>query len=438
VSCLVRQMKTDSLFSPSHAHYNWFVVSLLWTSHVIYFSTYNSLGVLGPLIKQEFALSNTYFGLLFSFIFIGSMIIQIPAGIWCDRVGVRRMISWGLLLVGVSILFFSLNRSLIFAYVILSCLGLGMASSQISAVKSILDWFAFRGRATAMGIKQTGINMGGILTSLLLPALVVRYPWRLVMGSIGLIALAFALLFFFLYRDSSETDNLSDRKEFHVRHILILLGTKDFLIVTLSGIFLMAVQFSFSSYLVLYLNNELHYSLESSGILLALSFGTGALARVGWGLVSDYLCRDRKSILVVIGVVGTLVSILFSLATSSSPSWVIYLLSICFGLTGMGWNAVFLTIVGELSSRETAGLGIGFSFFAINIGVLLGPPFFGLLVDLFSSFVWAWLFLAFCMSMVSLLILWTMNKSRKDPAVSFCETDSQDLGSSQEARSNRQ
>lgn len=68
-------------FSSSHALYSWFVVLLLWISHAIYFFIYSSLGVLGPLVKEEMTLSNTRFGLLFSFLFIGSLMIQIPAGI---------------------------------------------------------------------------------------------------------------------------------------------------------------------------------------------------------------------------------------------------------------------------------------------------------------------------------------------------------------------
>lgn len=55
-------MRRDNLLSPSHAYYHWFVVSLLWMSHAIYFFNYNSLGGLGPLLKQELVLNNAHFG----------------------------------------------------------------------------------------------------------------------------------------------------------------------------------------------------------------------------------------------------------------------------------------------------------------------------------------------------------------------------------------
>lgn len=406
-------MKKENIYLHflSPKQFRWFVVLLLWISHAIYFFNYNGLGVLGPLVKQELDLTNTNFGLLFSAIYTGSMAIQIPAGIWCDRFGVRKVMSWGLLLIGGSMVTFSVNRSIILLYGLLLCLGIGVGCSQVSAAISVIDWFPFRGRATAMGIKQTGINIGGILASLLLPYMIVRYPWRFVMEWVGLGTIVFAFLFYFLYKDPADLGPIREKRKFHIKGIWMLLKVKAFLLVTLSGIFLMIVQFSFSSYLVLYLNKTLKYTLNLSGIILALSFGIGAFARIGWSIASDYISKNRRTILVIIGVAGALVNVLFGLTSPSSPPWVIYLLSISFGLTGMGWNAVFLTLIGELSLRETVGLGVGVSFFLANLGVVLGPPLFGLLVDLSNSFIWSWLFLGFCMLVASFLILISIRKS---------------------------
>jgi MFS family permease len=395
--------------SLSGPQYRWFVVFLLWVSHAIYFLNYNSLGVLGPFVKKEFALNNTQFGLLFTSIFIGITAVQIPAGIGCDRIGARKVMSLGLLMIGFPVLLFSLTRTLLFSYVSLLFLGFGTGCCQMSAVRSVIDWFPFKGRATAMGVKQTGVNVGGILASLLLPFLLARYPWRLIMGLVGLGALAFALFFYLFYKDFSDHASPPDDKKFRLQGSWSLLKDKTFVIATLSGLLLMIVQFSFSTYWVLYSNQVLHYSIEYSGFFLALSFATGAFARVGWSLGSDYLIQSRKKMLVLIGVLGTFATFFLSFTSPSSPSWVIYLLSISFGLTGMGWNAVWLTLIGELSLRESTGWGIGFSFLMANLGVLLGPPLFGLLVDLFHSYEWSWRFLAFCMILTSFLILWILD-----------------------------
>jgi sugar phosphate permease len=404
--------KMDSdLDSFSQTFPGWMVVLLLWVAHVIYFSITSSLGVLGPVLKEDLGLSNTELGFLNSAIAIGTTVFQIPGGLCCDRYGVRRMMSLGFLLIGTFFFIFSFSGSFLLASGFLFLMGLGVGCSQVSAAKAVMDWFPFKGRATAMGVKQTGVNVGGILSSSLFPFLVSLYPWSLVTRWIGLVAFAFVFLFYFVYRDSPQAQIRFSNKV-HSREILTSLKHLDFLLITLSGVFLMGVQFSFTTYFVLYLNQTLHYSIEQAGVFLALSYGTGAFARVGWSLGSDYFLRNRESVLILIGGVGALVVIVLSLITSSSPAWLIYFLSALFGVTGLGWNAIWITLVGERSLKESGGFGIGFSFFIATFGIILGPPLFGFLVDLFDSFLWSWLFLAFCMILVSLFTLWIMWKGR--------------------------
>jgi sugar phosphate permease len=409
-----RMKEIDSyLYSPSGILSGWFVVLLLWVGHVIYFSITSSLGVLGPVFKQDLGLSNAELGFLNSAIGIGSTFIQIPGGLCCDRYGVRKMMSSAFLLIGTFFFFFSFSGSFLLASGFLFLMGLGVGGGQVSAAKAVMDWFPFKGRATAMGVKQTGINVGGIVSSFLFPLLILLYPWPLVIRWISLVAFAFGFFFYFFYRDSPHAQ-ASFSGEVHFRDILSTLRNLDFLLITLSGVLLMAVQFAFSTYFVLYLNQTLHYSLERSGLLLALSFGTGAFARVGWSLGSDYFFRSRESVLILIGGLGGSVVVVLSLITRSSPTWLIYFLSALFGVTGMGWNAIWITLAGERSLKESAGFGLGVSFFIASFGIMLGPPFFGFLVDLFDSFLWSWLYLASCMILVSLLTFWMMWKRRNN------------------------
>jgi MFS family permease len=403
--------KNSYLLSVLNHRYSWFVVFLLWVSHAIYFFIFNGLGVLGPLLKQELSLNNAQFGLLFSFMFMGSMMSQIPAGIWCDRTGVKKVMGLGFLIIGISTLFFSFSQSSLSIYILFFFLGIGIGFSQVSAAKSIIDWFPFKGRATAMGIKQTGVNLGGILSSLLLPVFIGIYPWRFLIGSISLIALAFAFLFFFSYRDLLDGSHPSNKVEhFRLKDSFASFKSKDFMMVTLAGILLLVVQFSYSTYIVLYLNQTLSYSIKMSGFILALSYGVGAIGRVGWSFWSDYFFKNRESVLIFIGGLGALAVALLSFTLPSTPRWIIYFISILFGLTGMGWNAVWLTLIGEISSKRGTGIGIGFSFFVANLGMVFGPTLFGWFVDLFNSFKIPWLFLTLCMAMVSVFILSIIHK----------------------------
>src|SRR5512136_1254128 len=116
----------------------WFVVLLLWVSHVIYFSITSSLGVLGPILKQDLSLNNVELGLLNSAIAIGSTVIQIPGGLSCDRYGARKTMSSGLLLVATFFFIFSFSGSFLLASGSLFLMGLGVGGCQVSAAKAVM------------------------------------------------------------------------------------------------------------------------------------------------------------------------------------------------------------------------------------------------------------------------------------------------------------
>jgi MFS transporter, ACS family, hexuronate transporter len=403
------------LFSMSPQRYRWLAVFLMWLAHLVYFSVYSSVGVLGPVLKHELGLTNAEFGILCGAIGVGTTAVQIPGGIWCDILGVRKLMTPAFVVAAASAFLFSCSTSLYFASIALFCLGIAVGCSQIAAAKGIVDWFPYSGRATAMGIKQTGVNAGGIAGALALPLLLGLWDWRFLFKSLSALAFLFAFCFGSFYRDAPAAGNRVLNQPFRFREGLLSLKERHFLLVTTSGVFLIMVQFSFSSYVVLYLNQSLGYSLGTSGIILASAFAVGAFARVGWGLVTDYLFKSREIALVIIGAIGAASSVALSLVTPSTPTWYLYLLSVFFGISVMGWNGIWITLVGEASRGKSTGMGIGLSFFFANIGLLIGPPLFGLITDFFHSFFVSWIFVALCMIMVSLLLFLAARTSTHEP-----------------------
>lgn len=400
-------------FSIPPERYRWFVLFLMWLAHLIYYFIYSSVGVLGPVLKTDMGLNNMKFGLLCGAIGVGTTAVQIPGGIWCDRFGIRAVMTIAFLFMAVSAFIFSLSTGFLISCTVLFSLGLAVGCMQIAAVKAIIDWFPFSGRATAMGIKQTGVNGGGVAGSLALPLLLGFYGWHFIFKGMGVLAFLFALFSLALYRDTPGNRGEIAHQPVRFSEAILFLKQVHFVIVTVAGFVLLSVQFAFANYLVLYLNQSLGQSLELSGSILALSFAVGAIGRVGWGICSDYFFRDREVGLAVIGGIGTGVCVVLGLIAPSTPAWVLYLLAIFFGLSLMGWMGIWLALVGELSQGKSTGLGIGLCLFFANLGLLVGPPLFGFLTDFSHSFFIAWLFLAFCMAMVSLLMLIGVYTSRR-------------------------
>ncbi|MFH1123327.1 MAG: MFS transporter [Pseudomonadota bacterium] len=388
--------------------YQWVIVAILWVSHTAYYLNYMTIGTLAPFMKSDLRLSSVHIGLLSSAITIGSMVVQIPSGALADRFGAKWVMVIGLVLVGLSTLSIALAHSYLAIFLLLVLVGVGIGGNQTPGSKAIIMWFPLKGRATGMGIKQTGINMGGILASFMLPLIALHYnSWRFSFVATGLAAIAAAAPILLLYKDPADYQAMCSEPVFSRKSgFFRLLCERDFILVCLTGVFLIATQFAFATYFMLYVTTVLGFQLAECGFLLALSFFSGAIGRIGWSVVSDYLLGGRRNtILVIIGLMGMGTSLICVGLGAGMSSFLIYCLAVLFGFTGLGWNALYLTRVGEYPEKRLAGTATGLAFAISNIGAISGPPVFGYLVDMTGGYGAGWLFTAFCMAMVALLTM---------------------------------
>ena len=388
--------------------YQWVIVGTLWVSHAVYFLNYMTVGTLAPLIRGELRLSSAEIGLLCSAVTIGSMASQIPAGILSDSLGAKRVMVTGLLMLGCATVTICFVRSYWSMFLLLVVVGLGIGANQTPGSKAIVMWFPLKGRATAMGIKQTGVAMGGMLASFSLPALVLYFnSWRSGFLVAGLASLASAVLVLALYQEAGPRSVESPRPStLWTPKTLRIFFDKDFLLLSAAGIFLMIVQFSFTAHFVLYATSILQVPVDKAGFLLGLSFMAGISGRIGWSISSDYLFRARRKIVLTwIGALGALVLAGFVPLSASGSRATAYIMSVLFGAIGLGWNALYLTAVGEFPGKALAGIANGVNFVIVNIGAIVGPPLFGYIVDRTGGYGESWLFTSLCMAAVAFLSL---------------------------------
>jgi len=396
---LINNIKIDN-------QYRWIVVFICWVAHTFYFLNYMTIGVLAPFIKSELNISSGRVGFLSSAITMGSTIINIPAGVLSDMYGAKRVMGLGLLITGLSAILISLTHSYLVIFSLLILMGIGIGCNQTPAVKAVIMWFPLKGRATALGIKQSGSNMGGLLASFLLPVIALQFhSWRYSFVIAGLAAIISAILIFFVYQDPPPYPGDSSQATHQIKVSLFrLFFEKDFILICLIGILFMAAQLSFLTYFVLYVNHGLSLSINKAGLFLALAFIMGGVGRVGWSMVSDYLSNGRRRItLIFIGMIGAFTSGAFVLLRPHPSTSLILFFTILFGLTGLGWNAVYLTMAGEFPGKKLIGIATGIAFVIPNIGAIIGPPIFGYLVDLTGGYRSSWIFICFCMIMIVFL-----------------------------------
>jgi ACS family hexuronate transporter-like MFS transporter len=81
----------------------------------------------------------------------------------------------------------------------------------------------------------------------------------------------------------------------------------------------------------------------------------------------------------------------FSFLRLGAPLWVVIIAVILLGASAIGWNGLYVTAVSGLAGQSAAGTALGVSLAVSQLGVLIVPPLFGLLVDRTGSYQPAWL-----------------------------------------------
>jgi sugar phosphate permease len=389
------------------------IVGTLWISHTVYFFNYMMVGALAPLIRGELGLTSADIGLLCSAVTIGSGASQIPSGIISDSFGAKWVMFSGLILIGGATMAVSLATSFWPIFLLLVLVGAGIGANQTPGSKAIIMWFSVKGRATAMGVKQTGVTMGGVLSSFVLPWVALHFGgWRHGFITAGLAAFAAALIVVTLYREPPAQPRESPRQSAHSNSDAVsLLFDRDFLLFSASGVLLMLTQFAFTGHFVLYATSALRLPVDTAGALLGVAFVAGVVGRLFWSASSDYLFKaQRKIVFLLVGIIGAFVLIGF-VPLSSDAMAPVYIITALFGLSGLGWNAVYLTRVGEFGGKALAGRATGVNFVIVNIGAMVGPPIFGYIVDATHGYGKAWVFMSLCMAMVAVLT-WMQKKDR--------------------------
>ena len=149
----------------------WAVLVLVTLAHALGALAVLSVAPLSPFLLDALHLSRAQVGLLLPAVYLGGVLMSLPAGWLTDRLGVRVTLGVGQAVIGVLVLVAALAGSL---GTLLACLvlaGFGFSVLNPATGKAVLEWFPPHGRGLAMGIKQTGLTLGGLVGALALPPL---------------------------------------------------------------------------------------------------------------------------------------------------------------------------------------------------------------------------------------------------------------------------
>ncbi len=366
--------------------YQWMIFGLLSVSHFLIAMFFFAWGPLAPMLKGELGIDNSQLGMIVSTMYFAMMVISVPSGFLVDRYGARIMLMISVSLVGTATILLSLSTdvAMLFAAAALGGCGYGMIN-QITT-KGLMYWFEPAKRATIMGIKQTGVTVGGSLMGLYIPFCARIMGWEKAVFALACAILLMPLLSLFLYRERPHRTSESGpagagpaRAKGGLR--LLLLRP---LMVTLTLLFASyaACQSCVVAFLVVYTEEAFGLSRVIAGSFLTAALAAGTVTRVVFGLISDRLLQgDRVVPMAVLSLIGVVGLSLLALLDQSPALWVLYGVSVLLGTSLVGWNGLAITLVAEIAGHDLVGSIMGIVFTISWGGMVVAPPLFGAIVD---------------------------------------------------------
>ena len=326
------------------------------------------------------------------------------SGFLIDKLGPRRMVLFGMLILGVGFLLFSQVQGLwqfYLAFIVMSSgAGLGTWMPMMTVLNS---WFRRR-RSTAMAIAMEGFSLGGVLLVPLLawsidPAIAGRPGWRATALAIGVFVMVVAWPISRLVRNRPEefgaapdgdpprlveTRGLQfqstdpDQGSYTWQQAI---KTRAFWLITwghaCSSIIIVTILVHLGPMLT-----DRGFSLQTVGWVVSVQTAVGAVSTVAGGYIGD-----RMPIRIALFAFSSLQSVAVFVLLAADTVAMVMVFAVLMGIGFGGRNPMTTSIRGVYFGRRAFASITGVSMVPMNILLLAAPLFAGIMFDLRGNYV---------------------------------------------------
>ena len=384
----------------------WLLLFGVWLLYGSFGLIATSLAPVASLVIHDLAMSHSEMGLAMGAWQLIYIAAAVPAGAFLDKIGARKALTTGGLLIGFSAIAraFAIDAQTLVIAVML--FGLGGPIVSAGAPKVVMANFKGTDRGLAMGIYMTGPAIGSVISltltnSLLLP--LVDYSWRNVLMIWGIFAVCAAGVWFVLASKNQATKQIQNTGQPQVRVIKSLLNKPTILI--LLGISICVFLFNHA------LNNWLPEILKSHG-MDATEAGYWAaiptIIGIAGSLLIPRLATPERRFHILIGLAAA--ALLASLMLRAEVGNLLMIGLLLQGLAKSSLMTVLILTLVELPEigERYAGIASGIFFSAAEVGGVLGPLLLGVLYSPntgFSGGLWLLTCVALAMTVGTFILL---------------------------------
>lgn len=348
-----------------------------------------SLPALTGFVKDDLGLSARTAGLVVSSMAFGRIFGAYAAGVAADRLGERRVLVLGGFAAAV---LFASAAPVPGAWFcgVLFVAGLASAAGTPAGGRLVLLAFPAERRGIALGIRQTGIPVGGLIAAGLLPCIAHGAGWRWSLVVAACVTVAFVLPLTLSRVERAREPLLDDAPP-----VPAPARNRDVVLLTVWSCLVVSGQFAVLAFLALDLHTRAGLALATASLLVAVANGCGIAGRVAWGAVSDRAIRHgRKPLLLLLTATGFTGAVLLATVPFSEPTAVVAVVAAFAGLGLIGYQGLWITMVAEAAGPQRVGAATGFAVSFTNVSIALTPMLYGAVADAAGTYRAIWVALA--------------------------------------------
>lgn len=338
-------------------------------------------------LMQDFQVSAASLGVLSSFYYYSYVVLQIPCGLFVDKLGPRKIVAFSALLCAFGTFLFAESHDLLTAQIGRFLIGAGSACGFISCLKVGAEWFKPSQFALIAGLSNMMGTLGATFAGRPLAMTVNSLGWRQAVFVTALAGIPIAVLAWFWIKDTPQIPSRLNAKTDEppslglIQSLKIICQNNQIWLAGIIGGFmylpisafteLWAVPFLMSTYGI---NNEL---ASTASVMLTIGMAVGGPV-AAWRAekIQSYIKVMRVSALITgIIFIGIAHAEYFNLTT-------IFILLFLAGLT-IGAQVLCFTCAKHNSEHKVSGTTMAFTNALVMASGIVFQPLLGLILDLF-------------------------------------------------------
>lgn len=369
--------------STSVGSYAWVIVFVVLLASVAGPLNQFKVPPLMPVLMESFRLNLSQAGMLMSVFALTGLILALPAGLILQKLGPKMagLIAMGCLVTGSGWGALANSAALLLASRVVE--GVGMGLIAVVAPASIALWFPREKQGTPMGLWGIWVPLGIVIMYNLAPALATSAGWRAVWwAGAGFALFAFVLYWLLMRLPPSPTGEERPKRGGPVEDAPPKLGPA----LANRNIWLLGLQFAcfnvvligFATYFPTFLKEVRDHSLAQAALISSLPtiVALGSVPLAGW--LSDRIGSRRLVFAIPFLVTAALMTLPFNVT-----GWALYAFVFLLGLiSGATPTATFAAAPEIMGNPQMAGIGLAVVSIGMNLGIVIGPVLFGMLVEM--------------------------------------------------------